>query len=97
MFPTEWIEAAKALAPILGPAGIAGILIAWFGAKRHRKRIPSLSSEAIATIGQGIGNQFAIDRLTITLERVILACERLIDANDRLHGTIEDRFPRRKK
>lgn len=64
------------IAIIVGPAGLTGLIIAWMGHRNQRAKPATLPPEAAVAIGQGLGNQLALDSLSLRIEQLCFTLER---------------------
>lgn len=98
------VSAADALSwwtALMGTGWLGAALAAWLGWRRARhdavRQAPVLTDEARASIGCGIADRLAVermDRLDETLAELGRAVERLFQAMGRQHGDIGDRIGR---
>lgn len=85
-----------ALAVLIGPAGVAGMVIAYFGKRNQDKTPAALTQETMASIGATMNARFDSERLMVGMQQLTLAVERLIGEVNELSETIRDRWPRRR-
>lgn len=92
MFGPEWERAALLLIAVITPIFSGGAVAAYFKYRFEKNRPATLPPDALATIGVGVGNQLSNDKMQLTLERLMLVMDRLIDA---ING-FQDRIRRRR-